>query len=84
MSYIKQVLTVTRWEFGRFFKPKNELIGLFVMLIVFTLFYFGSKLAFSDKSPKITVFLLNDENKILTLIYCCRSLRDKIMVELNG
>lgn len=62
MSYIKQVLTVTRWEFGRFFKPKNELIGLFVMLIVFTLFYFGSKLAFSDKSPKITVFLLNDEN----------------------
>lgn len=62
MSYIKQVLTVTRWEFGRFFKPKNELIGLFVMLIVFTIFYFGSKLAFSDKSTKITVFLMNDEN----------------------
>lgn len=62
MSYIKQVLTVTRWEFGRFFKPKNELIGICVMLIISTLFYFGSKYAFSDKSPQINVFLLNDEN----------------------
>lgn len=62
MSYIKQVLTVTRWEFGRFFKPKNELIGLCVMVIVSTVFYFGSKFAFSDKSPKISVFLLNDQN----------------------
>lgn len=62
MSYIKQVLTVTRWEFGRFFKPKNELIGICVMLIISSLFYFGSKYAFSDKSPKINVFLLNDEN----------------------
>lgn len=62
MSYIKQVLTVTRWEFGRFFKPKNELIGLCVMLTVSTLFYFGSKYAFADKSPQIKVFLLNDAN----------------------
>jgi ABC-2 type transport system permease protein len=62
MSYIKQVLTVTRWEFGRFFKPKNELIGLCVMVIVSIVFYFGSKFAFSDKSPKISVFLLNDQN----------------------
>lgn len=68
MSYIKQVYTVTRWEFGRFFKPKNELVGIIVMLIVFFVFYYGSKYAFSDKSPKIEVFVHNDTNGALTEI----------------
>ena len=66
MSYIKQVITVTRWEFGRFFKPKNEAIGIIVMLIVSTVFYFGSKYAFSDKSPEIEIFVHNDTNGALT------------------
>lgn len=66
MSYIKQVITVTRWEFGRFFKPKNEAIGIFVMLIVSAVFYFGSKYAFSDKSPEIDIFIHNDTNGTLT------------------
>jgi ABC-2 type transport system permease protein len=66
MSYIKQVITVTRWEFGRFFKPKNEVIGIIVMLIVSTVFYFGSKYAFSDKSPEIDIFVHNDTNGALT------------------
>jgi ABC-2 type transport system permease protein len=66
MSYIKQVITVTRWEFGRFFKPKNEAIGIVVMLIVSTIFYFGSKYAFSDKSPEIEIFVHNDTNGALT------------------
>jgi len=65
MSYINQVITVTLWEFGRFFKPKNELIGIIVMLIVSTVFYFGSKYAFSDKSPEIEVFVHNDTNRAL-------------------
>ncbi len=66
MSYIKQVITVTRWEYGRFFKPKNEAIGIIVMLIVSAVFYFGSKYAFSDKSPEIKIFVNNDTNKALT------------------
>lgn len=66
MSYIKQVITVTRWEFGRFFKPKNELIGIIVMLIISTVFYFGSKYAFSDKRSKIEIFIHNDTNGALT------------------
>lgn len=66
MSYIKQVITVTRWEYGRFFKPKNEAIGIVVMLIVSTVFYFGSKYAFSDKSPEIEIFVHNDTNGTLT------------------
>ncbi len=45
MNYLKQVQTVTHWEFSRFFKPKNELIGIVVMLITFTAFYFGSRYA---------------------------------------
>lgn len=68
MSYIKQVITVTRWEFGRFFKPKNELIGVIVLLIISTVFYFGSKYAFSDKSPEIEIFVHNDTSGALTEI----------------
>lgn len=66
MSYIKQVITVTRWEFGRFFKPKNEAIGILIMLIVSVVFYFGSKYSFSDKSPEIKIFVHNDANGSLT------------------
>ncbi|MHC1705050.1 MAG: ABC transporter permease [Tenuifilaceae bacterium] len=66
MSYIKQIITVTRWEFGRFFKPKNEAIGIIVLLIVSIVFYFGSKYALSDKSPEIEIFVHNDTNGALT------------------
>ncbi|MEE4247581.1 MAG: ABC transporter permease, partial [Kangiellaceae bacterium] len=58
--------TVTRWEFGRFFKPKNEIKGIFVMLIVSVAFYFGSKYAFSEKSPEIEISVLNDNDGTLT------------------
>lgn len=66
MSYLKQVTTVTRWEFSRFFKPKNEAIGIFVLLIVSAVIYIGSRYAFSDKSPEIEVFVHNDTNGALT------------------
>jgi ABC-2 type transport system permease protein len=58
MNYLKQVITVTRWEFNRFFKPRNEALGIVIMLVVFALFYFGSKYAFSetDTKPEVTVF----------------------------
>jgi len=66
MSYIKQTITVTRWEFGRFFKPKNELIGIIIMLFVSAVFYIGTKYALSDNSPKIEIYIQNDNNGALT------------------
>ncbi len=68
MNYIKQVITVSRWEFARFFKPKNEAIGIIIMLIILAVFYLGGKYAFSDKSPKIEVFVNNDIDGALTEI----------------
>lgn len=57
MKYWNQVITVTRWEYKRFFKPKNEAMGIAIMLFVSTIFYFGSKYAFSDSGErqKLTV-----------------------------
>jgi ABC-2 type transport system permease protein len=66
MSYIKQITTVTRWEFGRFFKPKNELIGIIIMLFVSAVFYIGTKYALSDNSPKIDIYIQNDNDGALT------------------
>lgn len=64
MKYWNQVITVTIWEFRRFFKPRNEAIGIVIMLLIFTVFYFGSKYAFSDsgEKPELTVFQNLDSN----------------------
>jgi ABC-2 type transport system permease protein len=58
MTYWKQVLVVTSWEYKRFFKPKNEAIGLVIMLFVSAISYFGTKYAFSEsgEKPELTVF----------------------------
>jgi ABC-2 type transport system permease protein len=58
MKYWDQVIVVTRWEYMRFFKPKNEAIGIVIMLFVSIISYFGTKYAFSDsgKKPELTVF----------------------------
>jgi ABC-2 type transport system permease protein len=58
MKYWNQVIVVTRWEYMRFFKPKNEAIGIVIMLFVSIIFYFGTQYAFSDsgKKPELTVF----------------------------
>jgi len=68
MKYWKQVITVTQWEFSRFFKPKNEAIGIVIMLVVSTLFYFGGKYAFSDTDKKMEISVLNDVDYTLTEI----------------
>jgi ABC-2 type transport system permease protein len=60
MKYIKQVIIVSRWEFSRFFKPKNEAIGIIVMLIVSAVSYLVTKHALSDKGPKIEIFVSGD------------------------
>ncbi len=58
MKYWNQVIVVTRWEYMRFFKPKNEAIGIVIMLFVSMISYFGTKYALSDsgKKPELTVF----------------------------
>ena len=66
MNNLKQTITVTRWEYGRFFKPRNEAIGIIIMLVISAVFYLGSKYAFSDKSPEIEVFVHNDPGGGLT------------------
>ncbi|MCL6494500.1 MAG: ABC transporter permease [Ignavibacterium sp.] len=68
MNYIKQIITVTRWEYSRFFKPKNEAIGLIIMLLLSGALYFGGKYALSESIPEIKVFVLNDNNGTLTEI----------------
>lgn len=68
MKYIKQVITVTRWEYSRFFKPKNEAIGIVIMLVVSALFYFGGKYAFSDTDKVLEITVLKDVDYSLTEI----------------
>ena len=52
MNYFKQVITVTRWEFMRFFKPKNEALGIAIMLLISVISYFGGKYAFGNRRFK--------------------------------
>lgn len=68
MKYLKQVITVTRWEFSRFFKPRNEAIGIVMMLVVSSVFYFGSKYAFSETDRKLEIFVLENTDHTLTEI----------------
>lgn len=68
MNYLKQVLTVTSWEYSRFFKPKNEAIGIVIMLVVSVIFYFGGKYAFSDSDKKLEISVAHDIDKALTEI----------------
>jgi ABC-2 type transport system permease protein len=62
MTYLNKIVTVTLWEYRRFFKPKNEALGIAIMLLVSLVFYFGSKIAFSDSKEKtdLTVFQILD------------------------
>jgi len=62
MNYYKQVLTVALWEYRRFFKIKNELLGIVIMLVVFSLSYFGGKYATSKTSEKPQLTVLKDLN----------------------
>jgi ABC-2 type transport system permease protein len=58
MNYFHQVVTVTLWEYKRFFKPKNEVLGVVIMLFVSAIFYFGTRYAMlePDEKPALHVF----------------------------
>jgi len=60
MNYYRQVLTVTLWEYRRFFKIKNEIIGIAIMLLVFGVSYLGGKYATSRSSEKPHLMVLKD------------------------
>ncbi len=57
MNYYKQILTVTLWEYKRFFKIKNELIGIVVMLVLGTMGFYGGKYAASGTSEKRELYV---------------------------
>ncbi len=69
MSYHRQLITVTLWEFRRFFKPRNEAIGILIMLLISVVFYFAGKFAFSDsgEKPELMVFKETDSTLIRDL-----------------
>lgn len=66
MKYLNQVITVTRWEYRRFFKPKNELMGLSIMLLVSIVSYFGGKYALSGSNEKPDLAVFKDLDRKLT------------------
>ncbi|MBW6478269.1 MAG: hypothetical protein K0B37_02505, partial [Bacteroidales bacterium] len=57
-KYLRQVLTVTLWEYKRFFKLRNELLGILILLLFG--FAGGSIASFfgreSNKKTEITIF----------------------------
>jgi ABC-2 type transport system permease protein len=67
MKYFNQVITVTRWEFTRFFKPKNEALGIVILILTSTAFYFGGKYAFSDSEEKTLISYYQDLDNNLTV-----------------
>jgi len=66
MNYFNQVVTVTRWEFSRFFKPKNELMGILIMVVVATVFFFATRYAFSESDEKMEISVIADTDGALT------------------
>lgn len=68
MNYFKQVITVTIWEFTRFFKPKNELLGIGVMIGTSVLFFLGTTFAFSGSSDPIEVHVVSGTDSTLTAL----------------
>ena len=81
MKYLKQVITVTRWEYSRFFKPKNEALGLVIMLVVSSVFFFVGKLAFSGSDKKLEISVLNEMDPVLKGILKNDYIINKISVE---
>ncbi|HSW67078.1 MAG TPA: ABC transporter permease [Bacteroidales bacterium] len=65
MNYLKQLTTVALWEYRRFYKPKSEAWGLVVMLLISTLFYFGSRLALADDDEKTKLSVTQNTDTLL-------------------
>lgn len=64
MNPIKQLMTVTYWEFSRFFKPKNELLGIVVMLLVSVVTFFATKYLLSDSRREPVVITMKEDAEV--------------------
>jgi ABC-2 type transport system permease protein len=69
MNYLKQVITVTRWEFSRFFKPKNEALGIVVMLLVSVVTFFATRYLMKDSVDKTTVITMVEDTELPLINY---------------
>ncbi len=66
MNYINQIRTVTLWEFRRFYKLKNELLGIVIMLAIFSISYFGMRYALSGSDDKAVLTVAQNIDPVLT------------------
>lgn len=55
MNQLKQVITVTLWEYRRFYKPRNELAGIAVMIFVMAAGYFLTRYAGKSSGQQVSV-----------------------------
>ena len=65
MNYFKQVLTVTWWEYTRFYKLKNELIGIATFLAIFLVFNFGSRFISKTFDTRHEIAMLQNTDPLL-------------------
>ena len=84
MKYQNQLFTVTFWEYRRFFKPKKELLGIAVMLVLFTFIYFGGKYAMSVSKEKSSMMVLENIDPQLTNLLSEAFEVEKISIEKKG
>ncbi len=69
MTYLKQLWTVSMWEYKRFFKIKNELIGIAIMLIVSLIMIWGGSFIKSLKSDVADLTVIdNIDNSLVSAL----------------
>lgn len=81
MNYFRQILTVTIWEYKRFYKIKNELIGILVLIVVAGLSFSGTRFAVEGMSKRQEITLLNTVSPALAEIMAERF--DTIVISKN-
>lgn len=81
MNYFRQILTVTLWEYKRFYKIKNELIGIVVLIVAGGFGFFVTRFAIEGISKPQEIALLETASPALSEIMAERF--DTIMVTKN-
>ncbi|MBI9032706.1 ABC transporter permease [bacterium] len=69
MSYLRQLWTVSMWEYRRFFKIKNELIGIAIMLVISLGMYWGGSFLKSMKEDRVELTVIESiDEKLLSVL----------------
>lgn len=66
MNTLQKILTVTIWEYQRFFKIKNELIGIVVMIVMAAIGFFGTTYLISGNDEKQSVMVHQNLGNAIT------------------